>query len=92
MMSHRSCQHQGFFCPPNARLEPRRVSRNVMIESHDPRGRPYYWIDEHVPLADAEPGTDYAAVRDGLVSITPLRFDHTAEEMLGELQKWTRSL
>jgi len=70
----------------------RKISRNVMIESHDPRGRPYYWIDEHVPLADAEPGTDYAAVRDGLVSITPLRFDHTAEEMLRELQKWTRSL
>ena len=56
----------------------RKISRNLMVETSDPYGRPYYWMHEEVPLADAEPGSDYAAVRDGKVSITPLRFDHTA--------------
>ncbi len=32
----------------------RKISRNIMIEGRDPRGRPYYWIDEDVPLTDAE--------------------------------------
>ena len=66
----------------------RKISRNVMVQGRDPRGRAYYWMDEHVPLADADPGSDYAAVRDGNVSITPLRFDHTAEEAFGFLGKW----
>jgi len=63
----------------------RKISRNLMVETHDPHGRPYYWMHEEVPLADAEAGSDYAAVRDGKVSITPLRFDHTASELIGEL-------
>jgi 5'-nucleotidase len=43
----------------------------------DPRGRPYYWIDG--PLVDdAEPGTDVHAIREGLVSVTPLTLDCTA--------------
>jgi 5'-nucleotidase len=64
----------------------RKISRNLMIETHDPYGRPYYWMHEDVPLADAEPGSDYAAVRDGKVSITPLRFDHTAWDLMEELR------
>ena len=60
-----------------------------MIEVLDPHGRPYYWMHEEVPLADAEPGSDYAAVRDGKVSITPIRFDHTEEMLIEPLrQSW----
>jgi 5'/3'-nucleotidase SurE len=40
----------------------RKISRNVMVEGRDPRGRPYYWMDEQIPLDNAEPGSDYAAV------------------------------
>lgn len=64
----------------------RKISRNLMIETHDPYGRPYYWMHEEVPLDDAEPGSDYAAVRDGKVSITPLTFDHTAREAFAALE------
>ena len=64
----------------------RRISRSVMIETTDPHGRPYYWMHEEVPLADAEPGTDYAAIRDGHISITPIRFDHTEETLLEPLK------
>jgi 5'-nucleotidase len=58
-----------------------KISRNVMVEARDPRGRPYYWMDEEVP-EHAEPGTDYAAIREGKISITPLRFDHTAVDLI----------
>ena len=67
-----------------------KISRNLMVETLDPYGRPYYWMHEEVPLADAEPGSDYAAVRDGKVSITPLRFDMAAgdlNESLSALEK-----
>ena len=60
----------------------RKISRNYMIETHDPYGRPYYWMHEDVPWEDAEDGSDYAAIRDGRVSITPLQFAHTAEDVM----------
>ena len=63
-----------------------RLSRNLMIETQDPHGRPYYWMHEEIPVHDAEPGSDYAAVRDGKVSITPLRFDHTAHDLIDGLK------
>jgi 5'/3'-nucleotidase len=66
----------------------RKISRNVMIEGRDPRGKPYYWMDEQIPLADAEPGSDYAAVREGRISITPLRFDNTADDLIESLRAW----
>lgn len=62
-----------------------KISRNQMIESKDPRGRPYYWMHEEVPLEGAEPDSDYAAVRDGMISITPLRFDPTALDLIEPL-------
>ncbi len=67
----------------------RKISRNLMVETRDPRGRPYYWMHEEVPLDDAEPGSDYAAVRDGKVSITPLSFDHTAREVFAAIEGLT---
>lgn len=65
-----------------------RLSRNLMIETQDPYGRPYYWMHEEIPVHDAEPGSDYAAVRDGKVSITPLRFDHTAHDLIEGLRRF----
>jgi 5'-nucleotidase len=66
----------------------RKISRNVMVEGRDPRGRPYYWMDEQIPLENAEPGSDYAAVREGRISVTPLRFDNTADDLIDGLRMW----
>lgn len=66
----------------------KKISRNLMIETRDPYDRPYYWMHEEVPLETAEEGSDYAAVRDGKISITPLRFDHTAWDLLDSFKKW----
>ena len=51
--------------------------RGSLIESTDPRGRPYFWFG----LQDAEHtldhGTDLEAVEDGYISVTPLQVDLT---------------
>ena len=54
----------------------------------DPRGRPWWWIGAAGPEQDAGPGTDFHAVRDGYISITPIHVDLTryqALEQVGEL-------
>ncbi len=64
----------------------KKISRNLMVETRDPYDRLYYWMYEEVPLENAEAGSDYAAVRDGKISITPLRFDNTAHDLIDELR------
>ncbi len=65
----------------------RKISRNLMVETRDAWDRPYYWMHEEVSLAAAEEGSDYAAVREGQVSITPLHFDHTAHHVVDALRR-----
>lgn len=54
-----------------------KILRPAIIEGTDPRQRKYYWIAEERFSTTIEPGTDYDAFREGLVSITPLRNDLT---------------
>jgi 5'-nucleotidase len=62
-----------------------KIVKPVIIEGTDPRMRPYYWISEETTW-NTQPGTDYEAVRDGLVSITPLRNDLTDHGALDALR------
>ena len=48
-----------------------------MIRREDPRGRPVYWVGPAGAGQDAGPGTDFHAVADGYVSVTPLQIDLT---------------
>jgi 5'-nucleotidase len=52
-------------------------------ERRDGRGNPYFWLTYKREKQDIDPGTDLAAVRDGMISVTPLRLDLTAHD-LGE--------
>ena len=55
---------------------------------HDPKGREYYWIEEGQDEWEPHDRSDYQAVRDGYVSVTPLHPDLTAHDALtavGEL-------
>jgi 5'-nucleotidase len=54
----------------------RRVYKQQVIEKLDPRGRKYYWI-AGVPQWHAAEGTDYGAVSQGRISVTPLHLDLT---------------
>ena len=63
-------------------------ARPVITEHIDPRGKPYFWIGEQYFRSQAEDGTDYRAIEDGYVSITPLRSDMTDHALLPSLESW----
>jgi 5'-nucleotidase len=46
----------------------------------DPRGKKYYWIGGNAPSGLDEPGTEFWALSNNYVSITPLKLDLTANE------------
>jgi 5'-nucleotidase len=53
-----------------------------VAKRHDPKGRPYYWIEEGQDEWQPHDRSDYQAVRDGYVSVTPLQPDLTAHHAL----------
>ncbi|HZJ32569.1 MAG TPA: 5'/3'-nucleotidase SurE [Vicinamibacterales bacterium] len=55
-------------------------------ERMDPRRRPYYWIEEGLNQWEPHDRSDYQAVRDGYISITPLQPDMTAHDALGYVE------
>jgi 5'-nucleotidase len=59
----------------------------VVAERVDPRGRPYYWIEEGENEWEPHDRSDYQAVRDGYVSVTPLQPDLTAHDALGAIER-----
>ncbi len=65
-----------------------RVYRDKLDARRDPRGRPYYWFGGEAPTGVPDEGTDFGALSDGYVSITPLQLDLTAYQTLNSLQGW----
>ncbi|MBI1763403.1 MAG: 5'/3'-nucleotidase SurE [Acidobacteria bacterium] len=59
-----------------------------IVEGVDPRGKQYYWIGAQIYAAQVEPNSDYAAIKEGLVSITPLRVELTDQKALEKLRDW----
>jgi len=65
-----------------------RVYRDELDRRLDPRNRPYYWIGGQSPTGVPEEGTDFGALKQGFVSITPLQLDMTAFDMVDSLETW----
>ncbi len=65
-----------------------RVYRDLLVRREDPRGRPYYWIGGEAPTGVPEEGTDFGALAEGYVSVTPLHLDLTAHLAMDELSGW----
>ena len=65
-----------------------RVYRDELDRRLDPRNRPYYWIGGQSPTGIPEDGTDFGALQQGFVSITPLHLDMTAFDIVDSLQTW----
>ncbi len=63
----------------------------VITEHTDPRGKLYYWIGEVRDGFRAEGGTDFEAIDDGYVSITPMRSDMTDHQALVNIRSWETS-
>jgi 5'-nucleotidase len=66
-----------------------RVYRDALVRREDPRGRPYFWIGGETPTGISESGTDFWALREGYVSVTPLQLDLTAHQAMPALEAWT---
>jgi 5'-nucleotidase len=56
----------------------------------DSRRRPYYWMSYSRVATEPEPGTDVHAVRDGKISVSPLRLDMTDPEGVTRLTRLLR--
>ncbi|MSQ91978.1 MAG: 5'/3'-nucleotidase SurE [Gammaproteobacteria bacterium] len=60
------------------------------VSGLDPRGRRVYWVGAAGSEQDAGPGTDFHAVANGFVSVTPLQVDLTRHAALDSLRDWLR--
>ncbi|MBI1874241.1 MAG: 5'/3'-nucleotidase SurE [Acidobacteria bacterium] len=56
-------------------------------ERHDPKGKAYYWVEEGQDEWEPHDRSDYQAIRDGYVSVTPLHPDMTAHFALEYLEE-----
>ena len=65
-----------------------RHKAEAVIRSSDPRGHTIYWVGPPGSEQDAGPGTDFDAIRNGYVSITPLQLDLTRYDRLAGLRDW----
>ncbi|HED40540.1 MAG TPA: 5'/3'-nucleotidase SurE [Chromatiales bacterium] len=61
-----------------------------VIREEDPRGRDIYWIGPAGAEQDAGPGTDFYAINEGYVSITPLQVDLTNHNALATVSDWAK--
>jgi 5'-nucleotidase len=67
-------------------MQAKRNHITMIDERCDPRGKPYYWIEEGQNDWAPHDRSDYQAVRDGYISVTPLQPDLTDYSALESLQ------
>ncbi|MCE9678086.1 5'/3'-nucleotidase SurE [Shewanella sp. AS1] len=63
-----------------------------MVRTLDPAGREIFWLGPPGNEQDASEGTDFYAVANGYVSVTPLTVDLTAYEQLSSMKQWIEHL
>lgn len=66
----------------------KRVYHDALDDRIDPRGKNYYWIGGGAPGGLVEPGTDFWALANHYISITPLTLDLTDQSKLSTLEAW----
>jgi 5'-nucleotidase len=59
-----------------------------MDKRQDPRGKTYYWIAGSVPSGVPDFGTDFGAIAENNISITPLKVDLTDFGRSMQLRQW----
>ena len=59
-----------------------------IVAAKDPRGRPVYWVGPAGDGQDVGPGTDFHALANHYVSVTPLQIDLTRHAMLDDMRSW----
>ena len=67
-----------------------RVYSDSIKRMQDPWGRPIYWIGGGSIEWSGPPDSDFRAIRDGYISVTPIHLDVTHHAILGAPEKWWR--
>ena len=70
----------------------RRHPARTAIRGTDPRGHSLYWIGASGHEADAGPDTDFYAVNENKVSITPIKIDMTNYSAFEQIEPWVSGL
>ena len=64
------------------------TSPSRSLNDTDPYGRPIYWVGPAGEGQDAGEGTDFHAIEQGAVSVTPLKVDLTRHDMVPSIADW----
>jgi len=70
----------------------RRRYADSITRANDPSGREYFWIGGGVAHWRGPKHSDFQAVEDGYVSVTPLHLDLTNYELLEDIRAWDLTL
>ena len=76
--------------PKGVRVVPMGLGRYGEGFEHrqDPRGRTYYWLTYNPPHNLRGPETDVTSLCEGYITVTPLHFDLTRHDLLGDISQW----
>ena len=72
-------------------LGKRRFAESI-TRAKDPSGRDYYWIGGGMATWSGAADSDFQAIEDGYVSVTPLHLDLTNYDLLEEIRGWNLGL
>jgi 5'-nucleotidase len=70
----------------------KRVYQDELVQRVDPRGIPYFWIGGPPPSGLAVEGTDFHAIINRRIAVTPIHLDLTGRRLLKRLRTWDWSL
>jgi len=66
----------------------RRAYEGSLTRSHDPSGREYFWIGGGESKWWGSEESDFRAIEDGCISVTPLHLDLTNFDLLNDIRGW----
>lgn len=64
-----------------------RMFTNTYEKRVDPRGKVYYWMAGELTNESADSNSDISAIRQNKISITPVTYEMTKEEVMTDLEK-----
>ncbi len=65
---------------------------DTIVPAEDPKGRRVYWLGPTPGAQDESEGTDFHAVENGYISITPITVDLTAYDCFEQVGEWMSEL
>lgn len=69
----------------------RRIYTDSLTRALDPNGREYFWIGGGGVQWRGDESSDFRAIDDGYISVTPLHLDLTNYRLLADVEKWELS-